>query len=78
MIPSKGPPLKKMRDGSMMALHRIRAEHALGRPLPKGVEVHHVDRDPWNATARLVICENHAYHMFLHRRMRERAKRMAV
>lgn len=50
-------------------VHRLRAEHALGRPL-KGTEtVHHadgtVDRD-----APLVICPDQAYHMLLHRRMR--------
>lgn len=45
------------------------AELALGKPLPAGAEVHHVDEDkrhdvPWN----LVICESRAYHLLLHMR----------
>lgn len=49
--------------------HLIRAEAALGKSLPLGAEVHHVtgtksDRSP------LVICQNHAYHKWLHVRMR--------
>lgn len=54
-------------------IHRIRAEAALGRPLPKGAIVHHPDEDPWNPNARLVICESHAFHLFLHLRMRVKA-----
>jgi hypothetical protein len=49
-------------------VHRLRAEHALGRPLKAPEMVHHadgtVDRD-----APLVICPDQAYHMLLHRRM---------
>jgi hypothetical protein len=44
---------------------------ALGRPIPKGAEVHHVDGDHANnAPGNLVICQDHAYHMLLHRRQR--------
>jgi len=50
--------------------HVLMAEKALGKPLPKGVVVHHVDGDPaanrkpWN----LVVCPNQDYHLLLHRR----------
>jgi hypothetical protein len=53
-------------------VHRLRAEQALGHPLPKGAVVHHPDEDPWNPTARLVICDQ-AYHKLLHLRMRVKA-----
>jgi hypothetical protein len=52
-------------------LHRRRAEIALGKPLPKGAEVHHLDGSTSDA-APLVICQDRAYHMLLHKRMRER------
>lgn len=67
---------KKMRDGTTIKFHRIRAENALGHPLPPTAVVHHPDKDPWNPDARLVICQDQSYHMLLHRRMRERLKRM--
>jgi hypothetical protein len=56
-------------DGRLILLHRIRAERALGRPLPIGSVVHHADgsrRDD----APLVICEDQGYHKLLHARMR--------
>jgi hypothetical protein len=56
--------------GSAHRSHRAKAERALGRPLPRGVEVHHVDADIANPDARLVICESHAYHKLLERRAR--------
>jgi len=71
--PTKNLPHKDYRyqriDGVVIAEHRVRAAKALGRPLPKGVEVHHVDgtRGP---ESQLVICPNRAYHLLLHARMR--------
>lgn len=53
-------------------LHRLRAEKALGRPLPRGVVVHHADGSTAD-DAPLVICQDNAYHMLLHRRMRVKA-----
>lgn len=51
--------------------HIVIAQRVLGRPLPKGAEVHHVDGNPRNnALINLVICENHAYHYLLHVRAR--------
>ncbi len=51
--------------------HVIVAERALGKPLPKGAVVHHVDEDKSNnAPGNLVICPSMAYHSLLHIRMR--------
>ena len=48
--------------------HILRAEKALGKPLPDGAVVHHVNgsRD----SGPLVICQDDNYHRLLHRRMR--------
>lgn len=43
------------------------AERALGKPLPVGAEVHHVDGIKRNNDPRnLVICQDTAYHRLLH------------
>ncbi len=58
-------------DGRRQHVHIVIAEAALGRPLPAGVEVHHVDENKNNnAPSNLVICEDHSYHRLLHRRQR--------
>lgn len=51
--------------------HVLVAEKALGRYLPDGVEVHHVNEIKHdNRGSNLVICEDQAYHRLLHKRMR--------
>lgn len=50
-------------------IHRIRAEAALGKPLPAQAVVHHADGSK-RADAQLVICQDNAYHLLLHARMR--------
>lgn len=53
--------------------HVLVAERALGGPLPPGAVVHHMNEDkldnftPFN----LILCPDQAYHMLLHKRMRE-------
>lgn len=47
------------------------AEKVLGKKLPKGAVVHHVDEDPTNNTpTNLVVCPSRAYHRLLHARLR--------
>lgn len=49
--------------------HILIAERALGRDLPIGAEVHHVDGvRHHNSNENLVICPDHAYHRLLHQR----------
>lgn len=59
-------------DGRVVKIHRLRAERALGKPLPPGAEVHHADGSK-SDTAPLVICQDSAYHKLLHARMRVKA-----
>jgi hypothetical protein len=52
-------------------MHAIVAEKALGRRLPKGAQVHHVDEDKTNfANNNLVICQDALFHHLLHYRTR--------
>ena len=56
-------------------VHILRAERALGKPLPLGAKVHHADGavDAFDPFAPLVICQDEAYHKLLHLRMKIRA-----
>lgn len=56
-------------QGKLRGTHIVRAERALGKPLPRGAVVHHADGSQ-HKDAPLVICQDHAYHMLLHTRMR--------
>lgn len=54
-------------DGRPVLRHVLVAERALGKRLPKGAQVHHVDFDRSNdSNNNLVICPNAAYHQLLH------------
>lgn len=51
--------------------HILIAEKALGKSLPKGAQVHHIDENPLNNDPNnLVVCPDQAYHRLLHRRMK--------
>lgn len=51
--------------------HILVAEKALGKPLPSGAIPHHIDKNRSNnITSNLVLCQDIAYHLLLHRRER--------
>ena len=65
LMPPKGPPRPPARQ------HIEMAERAIGRKLPPGAHVHHVDGNHLNnAPGNLVVCPSGGYHMLLHARTR--------
>jgi hypothetical protein len=62
-------PVLRYRKVGRRHAHRLRAEGALGKPLPKGAEVHHANETK-HEDSPLVICQNRAYHRLLHARTR--------
>ena len=56
-------------NGNKKDEHILIAEHALGRSLPLGASVHHIDGIKTNNDKHnLVICPNQKYHKLLHQR----------
>lgn len=50
-----------------VAEHLIIAERALGKSLPAGAEIHHLDGNKSNnQNNNLIICQNRKYHGLLH------------
>lgn len=74
------PPGRYRRQGTSrgrVGHHVLVAERALGKHLPKGAIVHHVDGDTRNNTpSNLVICQNQAYHCLLHKLARARHRQI--
>ncbi len=65
-------------NGKNVYEHIHLAERALGRKLPYKAVVHHMNGDPSDnfTPFNLVICQDQAYHLLLHRRARELEKQM--
>lgn len=54
-------------DGVRKLTHIAIVERVLGKVLPPGVQVHHVDEDRGNnGHENLVVCPDSAYHKLLH------------
>lgn len=72
-ITSDGYPVTKV-NGQYKMTHIIVAEKALGKPLPPKAIVHHISGIPGdhNGFFKLVICPSQAYHMLIHKLMRQK------
>ena len=56
-------------DGKPLRKHVINAQKALGKPLPSGAVVHHIDGNRANnENKNLLICPSEAYHNLIHLR----------
>ncbi|WP_419663264.1 uncharacterized protein Dvar_36510 [Desulfosarcina variabilis str. Montpellier] len=65
------PAYNRASNGVYVFEHIIIAEKVLGKPLPDGAVVHHVDGDRKNNSPNnLVICQDQGYHLLLHQRQR--------
>lgn len=71
LVSMKGGYLTQRIDGVKKLYHIRVAEKALGRELPAGAEVHHINETPSdNRPENLVICPDRDYHSMLHARQR--------
>jgi hypothetical protein len=68
-LPKKSYPASGIGGPRTKMQHLLKAEAALGHALPPKAQVHHVDGTK-SISSPLVICENQAYHYFLHVRTR--------
>ena|SRR5258706_11727038 len=60
-----------VRNGGRDREHILVVEKVLGKKLPKGVVIHHVDENRQNNNPNnLVVCPDSAYHNLIHKRQR--------
>lgn len=65
------PDHNRANGGGYVFEHILIAERVLGKPLPPGAQIHHVNQKcDDNRNCNLVICQDQAYHRLLHRRQR--------
>lgn len=70
LVAVRGPHPRKISSSNYVREHILVAEAALGKYLPTGAVVHHVNEIRHdNRPANLVICQDNAYHRLIHRRL---------
>lgn len=57
------------RNKNVIMEHVLIAEKAIGKPLPKGARIHHIDENPNNnENSNLLVCDR-TYHKLIHVRL---------
>lgn len=65
----KDPTHPNANKNGQVSEHVAIVARVLGHAVPPGAEVHHINEDRSdNRNSNLVVCQDHAYHMLLHRR----------